>query len=386
MKILVVDDHEESRTYLRYLLQSHDCTVVEAADGMEGIEQALAHGPDMIISDSLMPNMDGFQMLMEIKRNEMTRDIPFLFYSGNYIGEQDADLARSLGADAYLLKPMQPGELWCEIQKYMRVVKAEKEERHGEKAEDESLRLYGRVVASKLDQKIRELEQEILQRRTAEERLHLLSRSLIEKLEIERRHIARELHDEIGQALTAVKLNLQALMRSSGIDQEDVYCRESMATIGRALQLVRDLSFSLRPSLLDDLGFAAAINLYLERTAKIAGIRYVVNVAETRLPADVEICCFRIAQEAITNALRHAQPAIIQVELLHTHNNIVRLSIKNDGVTFDVDKTLERASAGGSFGLLSMQERAALSGGILTITSEQGQGTDVRVEMRITEP
>ncbi len=381
MKILIVDDHAESRTYLRHLLESYSCTVIEAVDGRDGIERTMAHRPDMIISDSLMPNMDGFQMLMEIKRDERTREIPFLFFSGNYIGEQDADLALSLGADGYLLKPMQPWQLWQEIQKRFR--KAEKEEaRLGEKAEGENLRLYGKVVAGKLDEKIRELEWEILQRRTAEASLHSLSQSLIDTLELERRHIARELHDQIGQALTAVKLNLQALMRRSGISSEDIYCRESMETIGRAIQLVRDLSFSLRPSLLDDLGFAPAITWYLERTAKIAGVGYSTKVPEMRLPAEIEICFFRIAQEAITNALRHGAPAAIELELLHLNDEVI-LSIRNDGAAFDVQKTLERASAGGSFGLLSMHERAALAGGTLTITSEPGRGTEVRVNMRL---
>lgn len=385
MHILIVEDHEESRAYLKHLLLSHDCDVVEAADGLEGVEKALAHCPDMIISDSLMPKMDGFQMLMEIKRSEMTRDIPFLFYSGNYIGDQDAELALSLGADAYLLKPMPPWQLWHEIQKRFRTTEKGAEERSEEKATDENLRLYGKVVAGKLDEKIRELQQEISQRRTAEERLHSLSRSLIEKLELERRHIARELHDEVGQALTAVKLNLQALMLSARIDQNDICYRESMTTLARALQLVRNLSFNLRPSLLDDLGFAAAINWYLERMAKISGILYSVDVPEMRLSAETEICCFRIAQEAITNALRHANPTTIRVVMTSLQDG-VRLTIKNDGSAFDVQKTLERAAAGGSFGLLSMQERAALAGGTLTIISEQGQGTEVRFDQRTAQP
>jgi len=383
LKILIVDDHDESRTYLRNFLQSHKCDVIEAADGREGLEKAVTFMPEMIISDSLMPGMDGFQMLMEIKRNDKTRDIPFLFYSGNYIGEKDAELALSLGANAYLLKPMQPWQLWNEILKNMQTGSHEKEG-HPE-AGDDSLRLYGRIVADKLDEKVRELEQEVLQRRLAEERLHSLSRSLIDRLELERRHIARELHDQIGQALTAVKLNLQALMRSAGLRPDDVNVSESMETIGLAIQLVRDLSFSLRPSLLDDLGLAAAINWHLERTAKVAGVDYSVRVPDVRMSPAIEICCFRIAQEAITNALRHADPTLISIELTN-ENGLIILSIRNDGAAFDVNKTIERAAAGGSFGLLSMQERAALAGGTFTIRSEPGHGTEVLFSIRTERP
>jgi signal transduction histidine kinase len=381
MKILIVDDHEESRTYLRYLLQSHDCTVVEAVDGMEGIEKALTHKPDMIIADSLMPNMDGFQMLMEIKRNEMTRDIPFIFYSGNYIGEQDTDLALSLGADAYLLKPMPAGELWQEIQNNMRMMNREKEGRHEEKAEDENLRLYGKVVANKLDEKICELEQEILQRRDAEEKLKALSHGLLEKLELERRHTARELHDDIGQALTAVKLSLQSIRRSSNEGELTLMLQDSIGSIDLAIQRVRNLSLNLRPSLLDDLGLAAALRWLLDRTARPAGISSELVSASfnDRLSEEIETACFRIAQEALSNAVRYAQPENITISL-RRHGDAVELIVQDDGIGFDLQSSFDRSIKGQSFGLLGMHERAVLAGGRLSITTEKGRGTTVTVQ------
>lgn len=381
MKILIVDDHEESRTYLRYLLQSHDCAVVEAADGMEGIEKALTHRPDMIISDSLMPKMDGFQMLMEIKRNEMTRDIPFLFYSGNYIGEQDADLSLSLGADAYLLKPMQPGELWHEIQKNMRMASRGKEGRYEEKAESENLRLYGKVVASKLDEKIRELEQEILQRRDAERKLQALSHGLLEKLELERRHTARELHDDIGQALTAVKLSLQSIRRSPDAGEFALMLQQSIGSVDMAIQRVRTLSLNLRPSLLDDLGLTAALRWLLDQTARPAGIssELVSDPFPDRLPAEIETACFRIAQEALSNAVRYAKPKNITISL-RRHGDVVNLKVKDDGLGFDLQPSFDKSVKGQSFGLLGMHERAVLAGGSLSITTDKGKGTTVTVQ------
>ncbi|MBI5633783.1 MAG: response regulator [Nitrospirae bacterium] len=379
MNILIVDDHEESRTYMRHLLQSHDCAVVEAVDGRDGIGKALAYCPDMIVSDSLMPNMDGFQMLMEIKRDEKTRDIPFLFYSGNYIGEQDAELALSLGADAYLLKPMQPGQLWHEIQRRFRKTGKEKEGRYEEKAEDENLRLYGRVVAGKLDEKIRELEQEILQRRETEEKLQALSLGLLERLELERRHVARELHDDIGQALTAVKLSLQSIQRSPDEDGLLRMLQQSIGSIDQAIQRVRNLSLNLRPSLLDDLGLPAALRWLLDRTAGPAGISSELLVADPideRLPAEIETACFRIAQEALNNAVRHARPKNITI-MLQRHGETIDLVVQDDGQGFDLQPSFDRSIKGQSFGLLGMHERADLAGGRLSIASEKGKGTTV---------
>ncbi|MBI5848959.1 MAG: response regulator [Nitrospirae bacterium] len=378
MNILIVDDHEESRTYLRHLLQSHDCVVTEAADGREGIERALADSFDMIISDSLMPTMDGFQMLMEIKRNAGTKDIPFLFYSGNYIGEQDADLALSLGADAYLLKPMQPWQLWHEIHTKFRVKKSVDEGQYEEKVADENLRLYGKVVASKLDEKIRELEQEILQRREAEHKLQTLSHGLLEKFELERRHIARELHDDIGQALTAVKLSLQSLELSPDERESARMLQQSIVSVDHAIQRVRNLSLNLRPSLLDDLGLAAALGWLLDRTARPAGISSeLVSDAHTdRLPAELETACFRIAQEALSNAVRYAQPKKITIRLRRS-DDAVELSVQDNGLGFDLQPSFDRSVKGQSFGLLGMHERAVLAGGRLSIESEPGRGTTV---------
>lgn len=380
MKILIVDDHEESRIYLRHLLQSHDCTVVEAADGMEGVGRALSAVPDMIISDSLMPKMDGFQMLMEIKRNEGVKDIPFLFYSGNYIGEQDADLALSLGADAYLLKPMQPEELWLEIKKIARIVNLEKAGQPEVKTVDENLRLYGRVVAGKLDQKVQELEEEISRRKVIEERLQSLSRSLLERIELERRHIARELHDDVGQTLTVIKMNMQSVLTMT---EDEALCRiiiDNIGSIERAIQSVRNLSLNLRPSLLDDLGLVAALRWLLDRTAGSAGIEISVSASglDDRLPSEIETACFRIAQESLTNIVKHAGASTIALSLRREAGQ-VEFCISDNGVSFDLQAAFSRAVRGESFGLLGMQERAILAGGEFDIASSPDTGTMIKV-------
>ncbi len=214
----------------------------------------------------------------------------------------------------------------------------------------------------------------------ARARLQKISHRLVEVQEAERRRIARELHDEVGQALTAVKINLQAAIQHQ-LDAAVIAGRlhDSIAVVERALQQVRNISLDLRPSLLDDLGLVAALRWYLDNQAQRAGLtaRFSATPADLRLPADVETACYRVAQEAITNVIRHAHATQIEVGLRSTGHG-ARLVIRDDGVGFDVAAALERASHGESLGLLGLQERAAMAGGRVDIVSVPGTGTEVR--------
>jgi len=158
MKVLVVDDSRGDRKIIRYNFEWHGCQVVEASNGLQGLEVATAEKPDLIISDCLMPGMDGFQFLHELKKLTELRSIPFVFYSAVYTGSKEAELALSLGARAFLEKPKSPDELWEEVGRLMAAdsagegVTAEKAWR-----EEEFLRNYSQVVAGKLEEKVREL-------------------------------------------------------------------------------------------------------------------------------------------------------------------------------------------------------------------------------------
>jgi signal transduction histidine kinase len=210
--------------------------------------------------------------------------------------------------------------------------------------------------------------------RAGRARAQRLSQQLLEAQETERRHLARELHDEIGQALTAVKINLQALQRSPGDSAGRL--AESIAIVDRALQQVRNLSLDLRPSLLDDLGLVAALRWYLDRQGQRAGLatEFDARPPEIRADAAVETACFRVAQEALTNVVRHAQARRAMLEL-QRHNGELELTVSDDGIGFDVAAAREKAVRGGSLGLLGMQERVLLMGGRMDIQSARGQGT-----------
>lgn len=208
---------------------------------------------------------------------------------------------------------------------------------------------------------------------------------MIEAQEAERRHLDHELHDEIGQALTAVKINLQALQRSvASSHQTTLPFQESIDIVEVALQQVRGLSLDLRPSLLDDLGLIAALRWYIDRQTQRAGISgELIAELETKLSPNLETICFRIVQEAITNVVRHAKAQRVTVELQQWDTQL-QLIIRDDGVGFDIHVAREQATSGGSLGLLGMEERVLLVGGYIKIESAHQHGTKIHVQFPIS--
>lgn len=209
-------------------------------------------------------------------------------------------------------------------------------------------------------------------------KLQVLSRRLVEAQETERRNIARELHDEIGQALTVMQLNLQEMLQAPGADGLKPRLNENLKQVERVLEQVQDISLDLRPSMLDDLGLEPALMWLTKRQAKVAGLKSEVRAdpLEHRLDTVIETECFRIAQEALTNVVRHAHAQTVKVEL-RTHKGQLHLRVRDDGIGFAVAAAREKAVLGASLGLLSMQERAVLGGGGLEFTSGPNQGTEV---------
>ena len=162
---------------------------------------------------------------------------------------------------------------------------------------------------------------------------------------------------------------------------------EALAVVDRAIQQIRSLSLDLRPSLLDDLGLVPALRWYLDRQSQLAGfaVRLTANEQTCQgAPPEVETTCYRIVQEALTNAARHAQATRIDVTLACADGHW-ELVVHDDGVGFDIAAARRRAASGASLGLLSMEERATLAGGTLDITSKPGDGTTIRAHFLISQ-
>ena len=185
------------------------------------------------------------------------------------------------------------------------------------------------------------------------------------------------MHDEIGQVLTAIRLNLDTLQHSMNSSPIAHKLDDSIAIIDLAVQQVRDLSLNLRPPVLDDLGLVAALRWYVDREARRADLtsEFSAGQLEKRPSPELETACFRIAQEAVTNVLRHAKARHVRVELFQRGEEL-HLIIRDDGIGFDAAAMRGNVS-GVKLGLLGMHERALIVGGTIEFVSAPGKGTEV---------
>jgi PAS domain S-box-containing protein len=214
------------------------------------------------------------------------------------------------------------------------------------------------------------------------EMLHVLTNWLFDFQEEERRQIARELHDEIGQSLTAAKLEIEAAKKMTDPEARALRLDDGLAVIEQLLQSVRTLSLDLRPALLDEVGLAAALCAHVQSQAARGGLalRLAVDESLPRCEPAIEIACFRVAQEALTNVLRHARAKSVEVELRRRGDEL-HLLVRDDGAGFDAAEADARATRGATLGLLSMRERANLAGGRFVCKSNAGQGTEIDVHL-----
>lgn len=212
----------------------------------------------------------------------------------------------------------------------------------------------------------------------AEQRLRVLSRRLLQVQEEERRHIARELHDEIGQTLTAIKINLQALQQNDEPETFPQQLGNSINYLDDMLHRVRNLSLDLHPPMLDDLGLKAALRWLVDHEFGQSNIdvSFSSDSFDYRPGGQVETGCFRVAQEALTNVIRHARARSVAVQLT-PESGVLHLIVGDDGVGFDVEDKFQRAEKGKSFGLTGMKERVDMLGGRIEFRSTPGIGTEV---------
>jgi signal transduction histidine kinase len=380
-RVLIVDDNEVNLYLLRTVLEGYGFDVDEASDGERALASASQSAPDLVISDLLMSVMDGYTLLRRWRGDVRFRRIPFIVYTATYSEPQDRKLALDLGADAYILKTTEMDELMARVRETLAMSPRRHQEPEGGAPVDSDVQLkeYSEVLINKLEAKSLQLQQANL-------RLQQLSQRLMEVQEAERAAIARELHDEIGQALTAIKFNAQWLARRiTGPELQKL--ADCIALADRTLSQVRGMALALRPPQLDQLGLTAALRDLTERMSASAGldVQFAADTLEVAPGYAQATAAFRVAQEALTNVMRHAGAGKVTVELRRRGVELV-ITVADDGRSFDLEQALAGAVRGGSMGLLGMQERVNLAGGWLKIESRPGEGTRVSAGFPVDVP
>ena len=229
-----------------------------------------------------------------------------------------------------------------------------------------------------LEATIRENHAEVIRNR---QELRRLSGRLVRAQEDERQTIARELHDEIGQALTAVDVQLAITERSVGTNGcGAASLHDARSVTQRALSAVRDLSQLLRPTMLDDFGIPDTLKWYLRTFSDRTGVRTeLVDELNERLPIDVEVCVYRTIQEALTNVSRHAQATACRVLVQRLPSSLI-VTVEDDGRGFQSERDTADAHRDG-LGLVGIRERVADLGGNFRIEGEGGKGTRLTIEL-----
>jgi signal transduction histidine kinase len=366
-RILVADDNSDMRQYLARLL-SELYEVETASDGQEAILAARARPPDLIVSDVMMPIVDGFELLKTLRTDEQTRTIPVILLSAR-AGEESRLEGIQAGADDYLIKPFSARELLARVSGRLEIARLQR---------DQELQL--RVSQSELEQRVRERTHELTD---ASNGLRELSARLLQAQDEERRRIARELHDGAGQLLAALGMEAAALAKES-----DRLTPKAAASLGNIESLImqmtkgiRTMSHLLHPPLLDDVGLQSALTEYAKGFATRSGIRVSLDLPETtnRLDRDYELSLFRIVQESLTNIHRHSGSKTASIRIVRDDGALI-LEVQDAGRGMSPERLAEIQSTGSGVGIRGMRERALQFSGTMTIESDTS-GTRIRVEI-----
>lgn len=370
-RLLIVDDTADSVQLLEAMLRTEGYHRIRSTtDPYRAVAVFEEFQPDLVLLDLMMPGLDGCGVLARLRRVVGPDTyLPVLVLTGD-TSPASRDRALRAGARDFLVKPFDQGEVLLRIDNLLQTRFLNLQLQRQNQALEEQI---SAVLLHK-----NQLQEAQANLQSSEDQLQVLSQRLIQAQETERRHIARELHDEIGQSLTAIKINLQAAQRLAGTTLLPAHLEEGIGIVERALQQVRDLSLNLRPTMLDDFGVAQTLAWYIDRYARWAGIiaSFRADDMKQRFAPEVETACFRITQEALTNVLRHAGARRVAIRLRRRPDELV-LTIRDDGAGFDVRAAGGRAAQGHSIGLPSMEERALLVGGRVEIRSRPGRGTRV---------
>jgi len=366
--ILIVDDTPINLGVIVDYLESYGFGIRIARSGENALKRVHYDQPDIILLDVLMPGVDGFETCRRLKADASTKDIPVIFMT-SLTSPEDKVKGFEVGAVDYVTKPLHQEEVLARITTHLRM----RDLTLSLQEKNKQLEISSQVEKARLFEAVSQQHKQLL----------ALTGRLTEVQEAERKQLARELHDEMGQALTAISINLAAIQKELPAEcAAKVYERLTEASwlAEQTLEQIRELSLNLRPPILDDLGLIPTLRWYIKQYANRVDIKteFKTNGLEDRLAPEVETTLYRVIQEALTNVARHAQASIVRLHLQRKQSSVVAL-IQDNGQGFDVAKILDQEGLPTGTGLLGIRERVTLLGGKFNVRSQPGHGTQLTV-------
>lgn len=358
-EILVVDDTPSSLQLLADLLTEAGYIVRVAPEGSMALHSALARPPALILLDVRMPGMDGYELCQRLKEAAQTRDVPVIFLSAL---RETTDKVRgfALGAVDYIGKPYQAEEVLARVRTHI------------------DLYHLKTRLADEVEQRTEELRLSSAELQEKRAQLQALMAFLHKVREDERTGIARELHDELGQSLTALRIELGWLRKHCAPLGAAVLERAAAAygLVEQSVQSLRRISEGLRPGMLDVLGLCAALEHLASQFAERTGVDccFIADADDYCLPENGAITVFRLVQEALTNVTRHAEATRVNVQL-QQEDGCLHVLVCDNGRGFASEQPRQ------GFGLLGMRERVLMLGGDITIDGSDGTRIDVRLPL-----
>lgn len=323
----------------------------ERVENLHAFEAALATAPDVILADYQLPGFTALDAWALVQRHESAKGLPFILLSGA-IGETAAVAAIQEGISDYLLKDS--------MSRLAHTVARALEVSHARRAREKA-----------------DLELAASERRLAELAEHLQT-----SIEQERAAIAREIHDDIGGALTAVKFDLAWLARHTSDTQATQHIQSGLDMLQHAIGASQRIMLDLRPPILDQ-GLAAALQWLIDGFTKRTGITARLHATEGphAVGHDIQLVAYRTAQEALTNITKYAQCTRVDLDFM-TDEGSLTLEISDNGRGIAAEDLAKPKS----FGLKGLQERARMFGGQLDIQSRLGRGTTLSLSLQLQAP
>lgn len=348
-KILLVDDIDTNLLLVRNYLRKTDATLVESLVSSEALQLAQNEEFALMILDIQMPKMDGFELARKIREESLNKLTPIIFLTGVMINEDNIYQGYSSGAVDYIIKPIKRTIIVSKVNIFLQIYNQRK----------------------KIEKQKRELELNYDKLKKADEEI---IKSVIEGEDHERQRIARELHDGLGQYLTASSLNFNsmkdALLNLKGKKHKQFV--NGLDFLHKAIIEARDMSHKLMPKEIDDFGLVISLESLFEKINESdnAKLKFIHNLNKVELNKNLEVNIYRITQELLNNALKYSEASEITLQIRKHDEELIYL-LEDNGIGFNPKKMQEENHG---YGINNILNRVKSLGGSTEIDSKPGKG------------